>query len=121
VSDQVLNIEESEKTKGGEPGQRGDSRACREEDERGINRDHRGPSQETIVLNLDIRQTETELLEEAFKRRKLLTAQAPEIRQTPIDEAGRKHCLFAICFPTLFLYSITDWHQGRIHNISLAD
>jgi hypothetical protein len=62
-----------------------------------------------MVPNLDIRQTETELLEEAFnKRRKLPTAQAPEIRQTPIDELGRKYYLFAMCFPTLFPYSTAD-------------
>jgi hypothetical protein len=125
VSDQVLNIEESEDMKGGEPGQRGDSRAFREEDERGIDRmdgDNPRPSQETMVPNLDIRQTETELLEEALnKRRKLPTAQAPEIRQTPIDELGRRHRLFAMCFPTLFPYGNADWHQGRMRNVSLAD
>jgi hypothetical protein len=91
VSDQVLNIEESEEMKDKEPRQKGDGRACGEEDELGIDGDHRGTSQETMVPNLDIRQTETELLEEAFnKRRKLPTAEAPEIRQTPIDELGRK-------------------------------
>jgi hypothetical protein len=44
--------------KGGELGQRGDSRACGEEDEWGINGmdgDNPRPSQETIVPNLDIR------------------------------------------------------------------
>ena len=122
VSDRVLNIEESEEMKDGEPGQKGDGRTCGEEDERGIDGDDPRPSQETMVPNLDIRQTETELLEEAFnKRRKLPTAQAPEIRQTPIDELGRKHRLFAMCFPTLFPYGTADWHQGRIRNVSLAD
>jgi ATP-dependent DNA helicase PIF1 len=122
VSDQVLNIEESEEIGGKEPGNKGDSRACEEEDERGIDGDDPRPSQETMVPNLDIRQTETELLEEAFnKRRKLPTAQAPEIRQTPIDELGRKHRLFAMCFPTLFPYGTADWHQGRMRNVSLAD
>jgi hypothetical protein len=122
VSDQVLNIEESEEMKDKEPGQKGDGRACGEEDELGIDGDHRGTSQETMVPNLDIRQTETELLEEAFnKRRKLPTAEAPEIRQTPIDELGRKHRLFSMCFPTLFPYGTADWHQGRMRNVSLAD
>jgi hypothetical protein len=60
----VLNIEESEEMKDGGPGQRGDSRACGEGDEWGIDRDNPGPSQETMVPNLDIRQTEMELLEE---------------------------------------------------------
>ncbi|KID81516.1 ATP-dependent DNA helicase PIF1 [Metarhizium guizhouense ARSEF 977] len=120
VSDQVLNIKESEETEDKEPGRQGDSRACGEEDERGG--DIPGPSQETVVPNLDIRQTEAELLEEAFnKRRKLGIAQAPEIRQTPIDELGRRHRLFAMCFPTLFPYSIADWHQDRMRNVSLAD
>ncbi|OAQ58434.1 ATP-dependent DNA helicase PIF1 [Pochonia chlamydosporia 170] len=60
--------------------------------------------------------------QEAFNRRgKLPIAQAPEIRQTPIDELGRKHRLFAMCFPTLFPYGTADWHQGRIRNVSLAD
>ena len=122
VSDQVLNIEESEEMKDKEPRQKGDGRACGEEDELGIDGDHRGTSQETMVPNLDIRQTETELLEEAFnKRRKLPTAEAPEIRQTPIDELGRKHRLFSMCFPTLFPYGTADWHQGRMRNVSLAD
>jgi hypothetical protein len=96
VSDQVLNIEESEEMEDKEPGQKGDGRACGEEYERGIDGDIPRLSQETMVPNLDIRQTETELLEEAFKRRKLPTAQAPEIRRTPIDEAGRKYRLFGI-------------------------
>ena len=96
-----------------EQGQKGDGRACGEEDERGIDGDDPRPSQETIVPNLDIRQTETELLEEAFnKRRKLPTAQAPEIRQTPIDELGRKHRLFAMCFPTLFPYGTAALQTG---------
>ena len=42
-------------------------------------------------------------------------------RQTPIDELGRKHRLFAMCFPTLFPYGTADWHQGRMRNVSLAD
>ncbi|KID80837.1 ATP-dependent DNA helicase PIF1 [Metarhizium guizhouense ARSEF 977] len=122
VSDHVLNIEESEEMKDTEPGRQGDSRACGEEDERGIDGNIPGPSQETVVPNLDILQTEAELLEEAFKkRRKLPTAQAPAIRQTPIDELGRKHRLFAMCFPTLFPYGTADWHQGRMRNVSLAD
>ncbi|KID78675.1 ATP-dependent DNA helicase PIF1 [Metarhizium guizhouense ARSEF 977] len=105
VSDHVLNIEESEEIKDNEPGRQGHSRACGEEDERGIDGDIPGPSQETVVPNLDIRQTEAELVEEAFnRRRKPPIAQAPEIRQTPIDELGRKHRLFAMCFPTLFPY-----------------
>jgi hypothetical protein len=109
VSDQVLNIKESEQMKDKELGQKGDSRACREEDKQGIDGDIPRPSQETIVPNLNIHQTKTELLEEAFnKRRKLPTTQAHEIRQTPIDELGRKHCLLAMCFPTLFLYSTAD-------------
>ena len=121
VSDQVLNIEECE-IGDKEPGNRGDSRVCGEEDERGIDGDGPRPSQETTVPNLDIRQTESELLEEALnKRRKLPTAEAPEVRQTPIDELGRQHRLFAMCFPTLFPYGIADWHQGRMRNISLAD
>ena len=70
----MLNIEESEEMKEKEQGQKGDGRACGEEDERGINGDDPRLSQETIVPNLDIRQTETKLLEEAFKRRKLPTA-----------------------------------------------
>jgi hypothetical protein len=122
VSEQVLNIEESEEMKDKEPEKKGDSRACGEGDERGIDGDNPGPSQETMVPNLDIRQIEMELLEEAFnKRRKLPIAQAPEIRQTPIDELRRKHRLFAMCFPTLFPYGTADWHQGRIRNVSLAD
>jgi hypothetical protein len=121
VSDQVLNIEESEEMKDKEPGRKRDGRACGEEDETGIDGDGPRPSQETMVPNLDIRQTETELVEEAFKRRKLPTAQVPEIRQTPIDELGRKHRLFAMCFPTLFPYGTADLHQGRIRNVCLAD
>lgn len=122
VSDQVLNIEESEERLDKDLGKGGDSRDCREEDGQDMDGDNPGRSQETMVPNLDIRQTETELLEEAFdRRRKLPTAQAPRIRQTPIDELGRKHRLFAMCFPTLFPYGTADWHQGRIRNISLAD
>ncbi|OWT42290.1 ATP-dependent DNA helicase PIF1 [Pochonia chlamydosporia 170] len=121
VSDQVLNIEESEEMRDEEPGRKGYSRACGEEEERGIDGDIPGPSQQTVVPNLDIRQTEAELLKEAFNTRKLPIAQAPDIRQTPIDELGRKHRLFAMCFPTLFPYGTADWHQGRMRNVSLAD
>jgi hypothetical protein len=55
VSDQVLNIEESKEIKDKDLGQKGDGRACGEEDERGINGDIPRPSQETMVPNLDIR------------------------------------------------------------------
>jgi hypothetical protein len=44
VSDQVLNIEESEEMKDKEPGQKGDGRACGEEDERVIDGDIPRPS-----------------------------------------------------------------------------
>lgn len=75
-----------------------------------------------MVPNLDIHQTETELLEGAFnKGGRLPTAQAPEIRQTPIDELGREHRVFAMCFPTSILYSSADWYRGRIRSLSLAD
>jgi hypothetical protein len=118
VSDQVLNIEESEEMKDKDAGQKVGGG---EEDERGIDRDIPRLSQETIVPNLDIRQNKTELLADAFNKRKVPSVQAPEIRQTPIDELGRKHRLFAMCFPTLFPYGTADWHQGRMRNVFLAD
>jgi hypothetical protein len=46
----VLNIEEAEGMKDKEPEKKGESRACGEEDERGIDEDHRGPSQRGHAL-----------------------------------------------------------------------
>jgi hypothetical protein len=66
VSDQVLNIEECEEIGDKEPGNKGDGRACEEEDDRGIDGDDPRPSQETTIPNLDIRQTETELFKSAL-------------------------------------------------------
>lgn len=44
VSDQVLNIKESNKIQDKKPGKKGNSRVYREEDKRGINRDIPSPS-----------------------------------------------------------------------------
>jgi hypothetical protein len=105
---------------------RGDSRAVAEDIERGVDGEESRPSIVSMVPNLEVKDTEVELLQNTLgqgrtRRLNLPVAEAPEIRPTPIDEIGRKHQLFAMCFLTLFRYGTADWHEGRMRGMTLAD
>lgn len=79
----------------------------------------------SMVLNLDIQETEIEQIQSNIrkKHRQLKRADAPEpeVRSTPIDEIGRKVRIYAMAFPSLFPRGVADWNEGRLRSVSLME
>jgi hypothetical protein len=67
-------------------------------------------SQESIVINLNIRNTKKEILQKIIresrsKKRYITTVSTPLIQVISINKIGCQYRLFVMCFPILFLYN----------------
>jgi ATP-dependent DNA helicase PIF1 len=82
------------------------------------------PTAMSVVLNLDIDTTESDLIRQQITGHNPPIAAgipAPDIRATPIDEAAGKERIFAMAFPTLFPTGDADFNTSRSRSVSLKD
>jgi Helitron helicase-like domain at N-terminus len=81
------------------------------------------PNTQSMVPNLNITQTEVELIIEGVTGQAIppLGVRAPSIRLTPIDEAAGKDRLFTMAFPTLYPTGRADYNAPRLRKVHLND
>ena len=79
------------------------------------------PNTQSMVPNLDIVQTEADLILQGITGRPApnLGVPAPSIRLTPIDEAAGKDRIFVMAFPTLYPTGRADYNAPRLRNVEL--
>jgi hypothetical protein len=90
-----------------------------DEDVQPVSAENAPPNSQSMVLNLNITETEIDLILQEISglRRTPPGLPAPEVRSTPIDEAAGNERIFAMAFPTLYPTGVADLNTPRIRHV----
>ena len=90
-----------------------------DEEVQSISAENAPPNSQSMVPNLNVTETETDLiLQEISGLRRIPPGlPAPEVRSTPIDEAAGNARIFAMAFPTLYPTGMADLNAPRIRQV----